>query len=142
MEMNLMSKIHTFVDIKKGELDKLTLMVTFQNVEYEPSIKKPRANFLIQLIFDGRHHWYGTRAGSGIKFDGKAIVSETRTFSIKLGETKQSLESILNASDRDSRDEINQIKSEIKSILDSGAPQVSIDLSDTLARIMGKISRA
>lgn len=114
------------------DLNKLRVNVVFESVEYQPSSRRTIAKLTVSLVFPDTDYYYGGR----VKIHGNAMNSKVLRFKF---EGEKGLSGLSGKMLLEAQKELDQIKREIMNILSTGVERVSIELNETLERILSKL---
>jgi hypothetical protein len=124
-----MSSIPIRVFLRNPEdADRLNVIVTVENVEYQPATKTTVANLKMSLMLPNTDYLYAYI----LKQTGDAVAYVTSKHNISKGEKVTDLISSIQSR---ANGELSQIKKEIKSVMEGGVETVSLDLLEALKRI-------
>jgi len=117
--------------ISKEEIAKLQLVFS-SAIEYLPSEKKILVSVTVGISYPNSTYLLGN-----VPITGNAIASRILSYSFDKSQDFDSVESKIR---KKANDELDQIKSELQSILEKGNPHLFVDLEQMIDRIVAKIS--
>ena len=115
----------------EADIEKLSVKVTTESVAYQPLGGVSNANFRIAVVYPTSEYLYQ----QVIRMKGDAVSSTLMQFQFKdtamMNAQRARLQELAVG-------EVNSIKTDVKNLLATGVPKVSLNISEVLERIITK----
>ena len=116
----------------RDELDKLNVTVSFDKVEYSPTVRASVAVIKLSLVFPNTIYTYG----GNLRMSGDARSSIELRCNFK---ELNAMQRLLDVATLRANKELSSVKDEIANILNAGVKRVALDMEDTLQRLLQQV---
>lgn len=114
------------------ELEKVAVAVWLRDLDYNAKSKKSYVNFVIMVYAEKiKYRYIGTWI-SGTATSKRILTIDMDPSEIKPKQKLLQLKKVVNA-------ELNVVKEEIRGLMKSGVPRVTVEFNDIVDRIMAKL---